>query len=344
MSADPNSSRRTAVAPAQGAWVRVPASTSNLGPGFDVLGLAMDLFLTAHFHPGSDSFVFQRGGTLREIPGPPGDDLLLSAFSETLDEMARVPGGRAPPEEALPPGRLVVDSEIPVGKGLGSSAAALAAGRILGLLVADRAIVPDAVVDWIARREGHPDNAAPSVLGGLVAASLREGSVEYVRLPVSPSLGWAFAAPAEPLDTRASRGALPAIVPHEAAVRNASRLARLLPALEAGEGAALSDALGDELHVPYRLPLIPGAVEAVQAGVEAGAWGVTLSGAGSGLIAIVVPEAAERVARAMAAAFEAIPGAASAYHRVLVPWDAGSRWGKGDATPDPPGSRASSPG
>lgn len=325
--------RTTGVRDKPSVWVRVPASTSNLGPGFDVLGLALDLFLTAHFTPGGEALALERSGTLAELSGHPDDDLLFRALADTWGEVAGV-GATLPPQgSALPPGRIVVESEIPVGKGLGSSAAAITAGRILGLLLADRPVEPGEVVTWVANREGHPDNAAPAALGGFVAAVLHDGRCDWAELPLADSLGWAYAAPPEPLETGPSRGALPASVPHALAVRNAARLARLLPALASGEGEVLAEAMSDELHVPHRIPLIRGAAEAVAAGVAAGAWAVTLSGAGSGLIAVAPPEAAEGVARAMGEAFEADGRGEGAYRRVLHPRRTGAEWGRGEPTP-----------
>ena len=308
-------------------YVRVPASTSNLGPGFDVLGMAVDVFLDLRFESGGDSFRLVREGTLAELEGPPEADLTVQALSESLEPNPQGEVDMADPLGRLPPGTLTLCSEIPVGRGLGSSGAARTAGRILGLLLAEAPVDRNEVVDWVARREGHPDNAAPAVLGGLVAAWRPEdGPVRSVPLPVSGGLGWAFAAPGVSLATQASREALPEAVPHQTAVRNAARLALLLPALAAGDGPLIADAMVDEIHVPFRLPLIPGAPEAVEAGRKAGAWAVTLSGAGSGLVAVTPPDRAWDVGEVMARAFEAATGDEGGVHRVIRPWSSGAVW------------------
>jgi len=311
-------------------WVRVPASTSNLGPGFDVLGMAVDAFLEAEWTPGGDGLGVAREGTLAEVSWTDAEDLVIRGLAAGADE-------------AVPPaGMLRVRSSIPVGGGLGSSAAARIAGRVLGRLGRGMEVDRDRLVEEVTRAEGHPDNAAPAVLGGLVAARMDpQGRVVARPLPVSLRLGWVYAVGAGGLSTRTAREALPATVDHAAAVRNAARLAILLPSLAAGDGPALRDAMADELHVPFRLPLIPGAAAAVRAGEGAGAWAVTLSGAGAGLLGVTPPGAEEAVGRAMAAALEEASGRGS--HRVLRPWPAGTRWGPGALSPPDPGRFATSP-
>ena len=150
--------------------------------------------------------------------------------------------------------------------------------------------------------------------------------------------------PGVDLHTDRARAALPDRIPLDAAVRNTGRLALLLPALGAGDGPLLARAMEDELHVPYRLPLIPGARDAVEAARRAGAWGVTLSGAGSGLLAAVPQGAEEEVGEAMAHAFRAQPEAKGGSWRILRPWTAGAEWGVGPLRPPGPERFATSRG
>ena len=316
--------------------VRVPASTSNLGPGFDVLGMAVDLFLEAEYHRGSGTLRMEHQG---EVGGPPlEEDAVLRAFYETAtgkpwsdnalghDDLSRLPGGV-----------LHVRSDIPLGRGLGSSAAATVAGHLLGLLLQGQDPVPTEVLAWVSAREGHPDNAAPAILGGLVASRItQDGSVWTRRFPVSDRLGWVYAAPGAALDTPSARAALPDRVSLQEAVGGSARLLHLLDALEHGDGPALRDAVADTLHVPARLPLIPGGADAVAAGYDAGAWAVTISGAGSGLIAVTPPDAVDRVGEAMGAVFRKLPDAQGGFLRVLRPVLKGAHWSTGaSSTPAP---------
>ncbi|MFW6078261.1 MAG: hypothetical protein ACODAE_01485, partial [Gemmatimonadota bacterium] len=162
--------------------------------------------------------------------------------------------------------------------------------------------------------EGHPDNVGPALFGGLVAVTTdADGRPVVFRPPLSHALGLAYAAPGAAISTAAARAALPDSVPHAAAVRTAGRMAALLHGLAHADPDALRLGFADELHVPYRLPLIPGAEAAIRAGHDAGAWAVTISGAGSGLIAACSPDAADAVARAMGDAFrERTPGSTTA--------------------------------
>jgi homoserine kinase len=274
------------------AHVRVPASTSNLGAGFDVIGLALDRYLTAEYIPGAHPLSLERRGTLHVLDDRPlSHDVFLRAFRAAVghDDVR---------------GQLIVDSEIPVARGLGSSAVAVVGGTALGLAAAGKPLDQTHILAEAERAEGHLDNAAPALLGGLVAVA--HGTP--FQLPLSPAWSFVFAAPGVELSTARARAALPASVPHAEAVRALGRLAALIRALETGDPALLALGLDDTLHVPYRLPLIAGGVEAVSAGCRAGAYGVTVSGAGSGLLAITPANCADDVAAAMATSFRQTPG------------------------------------
>jgi len=310
--------------------VRVPASTSNLGPGYDALGLAVDRYLTLTWRSSAEPAVVATGER------PP------AGFGDRLRAAVR----RGPTELGLPPsGRLEIHSEIPVGRGLGSSAALGVGLEMVRDLVDGRTPERGRILDVVAVAEGHPDNCAPALHGGLVACAAREGGVQVVPLPLSSRIGWAWAAPTIPADTAAMRAALPSAVPHAAAVRNGTRLAHLIPALAAGDGETLAWAMEDELHVPMRLPLIPGAAAAREAALAAGAWACTLSGAGSGLLAAAPPERTSGIAEAMADALGRVdpdPQRVPAF--VLTPDPEGARWRRGgSAALTPPGAPEDAP-
>jgi len=274
------------------ATVRVPCSTSNLGSGFDVLGLALNSYLEATFEPGGAVLELERSGTLTGLEEETENDYLVLAFQKVMEAHG-----------AEPHGLIRAISQAPLARGLGSSAMALVAGDALGrtALGLDRA--PEAAFQAAQAHEGHGDNAAPCAFGGLRAVIPGDDGPHVLALPLSPDVGFAYAAPATRVSTDAARGALPSHVAHPTAVLGHGRFAGLLHGLATGDPELIRIGFTDELHVPYRLPLIPGAHNAMGAGYDAGAWGVTISGSGSGLIALCAPEQSEAVAEAMREVF-----------------------------------------
>ena len=267
--------------------VRVPASTSNLGAGFDCLGLALDFWLEARLVEGDAGTTY--GGTLEPIS--PDEDFLLLALGGTV-----------------PPGMLLeVRSSIPLSRGLGSSAAARVAGLVLSRLAGDEPIDRDAVFASAEMLEGHPDNAGPAVYGGLVLVAHRPTELQFHH-----TLGVALALPDQLSSTQAARAILPLRVPREDAISQASRSAALLLGLTQGDGDLIRHGMDDRIAVPHRKQLIVGFDQAVLAGLEAGAHGVTISGAGSGILAVTPKAVASDVARAMTDAVLTVGGNATA--------------------------------
>jgi homoserine kinase len=291
--------------------LRVAGSTSNLGPGFDCLGLCLSLHLTVEVEltPGVATRVVRTGEPLDVAPGA---DLLVRAF-----DRGRALAGAAPVEA-----HYAVHSEIPFGRGFGSSGAAVAAGLVLGVrsVGADPGALRQRLVEAGLELEGHPDNVVASLHGGCTLGvplttpsaptgdtGTRGAPLEVLMVPVHPSIGWAVAWPATPLPTPIARQALPKSVAFADAVENPRRLALLLRGLTTGAPRLLAEGVVDRLHERYRLPLIPGAVEALAAARRAGAWAATISGAGSGLVALGPLSARGELAAALAA--ELGPGA-----------------------------------
>lgn len=275
------------------ARVRVPCSTSNLGSGFDTLGLALDRYLQAAFEPGGSALTLIRTGTLSHLQGDgDDDDHLVRAFMQTLASA-----------DAVAAGTLEVHSEIPVARGLGSSAAALVAGHDLARAVLGLPSDPRATFRYALAKEGHGDNAAPCALGGLRAVVQGKGAVRALALELSPDVGFAYAAPATALSTREARAALPQQVAHRTAVVQLGALAALVRGLAVADPELVRLGVEDALHVPHRLPLIAGAAAAMEAGYAAGAWAITISGSGSGLIAMSALQDAATVAEAMRTSF-----------------------------------------
>lgn len=270
------------------AHVRVPCSTSNLGPGFDTLGLALDRYLHARFEPGGSSLELSRTGQAAALAESVDDDLLARTFKHTVEEAGA---------SAL--GALSVDSEIPLARGLGSSAAAILAGYDLARASLGVPPDPDRAFRTAYEHEGHGDNAGPCLIGGLCAVVPGSDGPQLLRLALSSRVGFAYAAPAAGISTTTARSALPSTVPHAIAVQELGRLTALLRGLADGDPDLIRIGIEDQLHVPHRLPLIPGAFNAVSAGYDAGAWGVTISGSGSGLLALCEPARAQAVADTM---------------------------------------------
>lgn len=287
--------------PLRHARVRVPGSSSNLGAGFDCLGVALARYLTAEFVPHeAPALRVDRRGTLRALDGASDDrDLIVRAFRRYTESLGVSVSG----------GTLTLDSEIPIARGFGSSAAAVVTGMALAAAAADVPLDHAHALRVAREFEDHLDNVAPSILGGLVAVTAGDDDVPHAfRLPLSDRVGFAFAAPGTELETRRARAALPRTVSHADAVHNIGAMAALVRALETGDAELMRLGLSDRLHVQYRVPLIPGAADAMRAALSAGAWGATVSGAGSGLLAFAPPERAFDVADAMAAAFRTATG------------------------------------
>lgn len=263
--------------------VSVPATTSNLGPGFDCLGMALSLRMTA--------FVETLGEGPRALPA--ADDLVSRTFWSAL-----------PPARRPKNARIAVASAIPPARGLGSSAAA----RLCGLLAAAaldgyKSLSFDDAVRRAVALEGHPDNAVPAAYGGLRSVLMDGGVPLHARWPVPKGLAVALCVPDYEAATPRMRAALPKKVPLADAAANQARVAHLLAVFSSGRLGELGAAMKDALHQPYRAPLLPGFKEAAAAAGKAGAFGAALSGSGSTVLALVPQGRAARVGAAMARAF-----------------------------------------
>jgi len=276
--------------------VRVPGSTSNLGPGFDLLGAALSLELEVRLVGEASTHRFARLDG-EAATWPEKDNLLFSAF-----DLAR--GGGA--------GGFVfeVRSEIPIARGLGASGAAIAAGLLLGSAIRGRDVPRVELLRLGLPLEGHPDNLAPALLGGCRLAVPRESGAPHVLAQeVHPSIGWAVAWPDVRVPTSAARASLPREVPFSAAAENPKRLALLLEGLRTGEATLLREGIVDYLHAEHRLALVPGARGVLKAALGAGAYAATVSGSGSAQVALVPRGREALVASAMEAAWRLATGA-----------------------------------
>lgn len=253
--------------------VRVPASSANLGPGFDALGMALSLYLTCRFQPATQLRVRATGRDSHCIPNDESNLIWQTALQVAADVQG-----------TLPPVELDVQNEIPLGKGLGSSAAALTAGVIIADQLLGLGWKPLRILDEAARIEGHPDNVAACVLGSIVASAIdRAGATRVVRLDLSDHFDAAVVVPDFELATSKARAVLPAMYSREDAIFNIQRSALLVSALVSGSTSAFPTALEDRLHQPYRAALVPGLEEIVKLRAP-GLLGCTLSGAGPSIL------------------------------------------------------------
>jgi homoserine kinase len=279
--------------------VRVPGSTSNLGAGFDCVGVAVDrrLTLTARLASSSSAAVaIERRGTLDAVTVAAEQDLCYRGFLKACDAAGRT----SPPAVSLS-----AESGIPVARGLGSSAAAAVAGAAAASALLGLRLEPDALVDLCTELEGHPDNVAPAVYGGAVLAvrAATDNRLVVTALAVHASLALVFAVPDFVVETKQARAVLPGSVPHATAVTGAGRAAALIQGLASGDPRLLALALDDVLHVPFRRALVSGYDAIASAAQQAGAFGATLSGSGPTLVAVAPGERASGVAAAMVSAW-----------------------------------------
>ena len=285
--------------------MRVPATSANLGPGFDALGLALDLWNTLSLSACDGDSLSVAGEGAAELRG----------ISTTIahDAAHRVLGAL---NCAVAGVHLQMHNRIPLARGLGSSSAAIVGGLLAANAWAQashgKSLSARQLLELATSIEGHPDNVAPALMGGLVAAACEPNGdalgvaavgVAAVRVTVKSWPQFAVWIPDAELSTNKARGVLPASVSRADAIYNLSRAALLVAALSAGDFAALGEALKDRLHQAQRAPLVPGFDAIVLAAKTAGALGATLSGAGPTILAWIAPDAdAENVRAAMEAA------------------------------------------
>lgn len=283
-------------------WAAVaPASTSNLGPGFDCLGLALQLRMRVVAERIPSGYSIRRVGEGSDLAIDPHHDKVLGAFRH-LFRVAR---------QLVPSVGLTIRSDIPLCRGLGSSASAIVVGLKLANHWMGDPFTMEELFREAVRLEGHPDNVAPSLYGGLTLSMPRvDGSVEALHLHVPRGLALTLAVPVIRVSTEEARALLPSVLPLRYAVGNTARALALQYALSSHRFELLAEALRDVYHVPYRARLIPGFDRVVEAGRRAGAYGVTISGSGPTLLAFHAPNLGKRIGEAMVHAF--------ARHRVMA--------------------------
>lgn len=271
--------------------VTIPATSANLGPGFDCLGLALSLYNQIIVTPADQLTITLEGEGADKIPTDPSN-WAYRAFCYPFQQL----------ELPIPIVHFHQINQIPVGSGLGSSAAARLGGLLAGNAFLPASLPPTAILEWAAALEGHPDNVAPALLGGLTLALINGGL--FVHPLAVAEMEITVVLPAFALPTAQARAVLPTHLSRQDAVFNAGHLALLVEALRTGDIAQLRLAMQDRLHQPYRLPLIPGMMKAFAA-VQALGAAVALSGAGPSLLVLADGKGAEISQTAMQAFAEA---------------------------------------
>ncbi|MDP9171904.1 MAG: homoserine kinase [Acidobacteriota bacterium] len=253
--------------------LRVPGSSANLGPGFDALGIALQIYLECRFSLSPQLSIRVRGRDAALIPST--EDNLI--WQTALAVAARA-------HRTLPPIALEIINDIPIGKGLGSSAAALTAGVVIAERLLNLGWKPARILDEAARLEGHPDNVAACVLGSIVASAVEPGGLtRAVRIDMPHNFELAVVIPNYALPTKESRAVLPDCYSKADVIFNIQRAALLIAALATGDSSVFPAALDDRLHQPYRAQLIPGLAEILRLRAP-GLLGCALSGAGPGVL------------------------------------------------------------
>lgn len=256
--------------------VKVPASTANLGPGFDTIGMAFQLYTTLVLEVADVTEIRLHGPNLSGIPMDKSN--LIYQLAARVFEKA----GLAVPE-------LTVDvtSDIPLTRGLGSSASAIVGALIAANELAGEPFTTDELYEIATEEEGHPDNVGASFFGGIVVALMDAGRVPYVRLPVPEHLEAIAVIPEFMLSTEKARGVLPSMYSRQDVVYTSSHTGVLVGALATGNLRLLHTAMKDVLHQPYRVSLVPGLEKILAEAHEHGAIGAALSGAGPTIIALI---------------------------------------------------------
>ncbi len=254
--------------------VTVPATSANVGAGFDSLGLAVSMYNTATFEECDHLEITSSDGTI--VPHGPSN-LIYRSVKTVFDQVDR-------PLKGI---KITQTNPIPMARGLGSSSACIIAGLLGANAILGNPLTQRQLLTLATAIEGHPDNVAPAFLGGFVASAYDEGQVYSVKKNISDQLAFAAFIPNFRLLTEKARAALPQQVPYKDAVYNLSRAALATAAFCDGEYELLRVATKDALHQQYRLPLIPGGEEIFELAQELGAYAVYISGAGPTIMAVV---------------------------------------------------------
>ncbi|MEM9448975.1 MAG: homoserine kinase [Cyanobacteria bacterium P01_E01_bin.6] len=295
--------------------IRVPATTANIGPGFDCLGAALNLYNTFEFfivRDDDDAQITVTGADAEQVPTDE-NNLAYRAFASLYGAIAR----------PTPPVKIAISMDIPLSRGLGSSATAIVGGLLGANTLAGFPLTDHKLMDLAIAIEGHPDNVVPALLGGCQLTTHTEHD-EWIVCDISwqDDIVPVIAIPEFELSTADARRVLPETYSRADTIFNTSHLGLLLRALEIGQTDWLASALDDRIHQPYRKTLIPGFDAVRIAALDAGAYGVVISGAGPTILALTNSAQSSEVEEAMVNAWKQLHVTATASVQAIAQYGA----------------------
>jgi homoserine kinase len=272
--------------------VRVPATTANLGAGFDCIGAALSLYNQFKFSAAT-TLTIEANGAEADRVDRGTSNLAYQAFAKLFNHL----------QQPVPPVKIELELGVPLARGLGSSATAIVGGLMGANALAGSPCDTTTVMKLAIEMEGHPDNVVPAMIGGCRLAATRGTAWEICDIDWHPNVVPVIAIPNFELSTTEARQVLPNSYSRADAVFNIAHLGMMLRGLETGNANWLQTGLADRIHQPYRQALIKGYTEVEQAAMAAGAHGLVISGAGPTLLALAVPDRAAAIVTAMATAW-----------------------------------------
>ena len=277
--------------------VIIPATSANMGSGFDSIGIALKKYNHLWFveiDEGLEILVNKK----HRLKIPTDESNLIFKTMKDFYKMLGKP---------MPGVRLIQEDYIPHTRGLGSSAACIVAGLIAANDLSGRHYSKDELAQIAAKIEGHPDNSNPAILGGMVVGALNKKEMRHVNIPIPECLSFVIMVPDFPVETEKSRDILPYNVTRGDAIFNSSRAGLLVGSMMTGKIDNLKMAMDDKLHQPYRVPLVPGMKEIFEKADEFGSKGSYLSGAGPTLVSVITDDMIEDFEEKMSGYLKTIP-------------------------------------
>jgi len=274
--------------------LKVPATTANLGPGFDTLGMALDMYNYIAMDETGGDLIIEVTKNGAETTPKDSSNLVYKAAAMVFQEVNYKPKGL----------KITMQNNIPMARGLGSSGSVIVGGMVAANHISGCKLNYNQILHMATCMEGHPDNVAPALFGGIVTSAQLDKETVYRKIMPPTNLTTVVAVPEYELSTEKARSALPAEVPLHDAVYNISRVSLLVWALINSDMELMGKVMEDKLHQPYRMRLIPGMSEVAQAAKDMGAYSFALSGAGPALIAFCTNNSAEAIGEAMQRTFK----------------------------------------